>query len=34
MVDRVVFVIVGRVVGEVVFRADESIGKGGFAVPT
>jgi len=33
VVDRVVLVVVIRVVGEVVFWADESIVEGGFAVP-
>jgi len=34
VVDRVVLVIVIRVVREVEFRADESVVDGGFAVPT
>jgi len=34
VVDRVVLVVVGRVIGEVVFKADESIMERGFAVPT
>jgi len=34
MVDRVVLVVVIRIVGEVVFRAGESIVEGGFAIPT
>jgi len=32
--NRVVLVVVIRVVREVVFKADESVVEGGFAVPT
>jgi len=34
VLDRVVLVVVVKVIGEVVFRADKSIMEGGFAVPT
>jgi len=34
MVDRVVLVVVIRIVREVVFRAGESIVEGGSAIPT
>jgi len=34
VVDRVVLVVVVRVVGEVVLRADEGVVERGFAVPT
>jgi len=34
VVDRVVLIVVIRVVGKVVFRTDAGVVKGGFAIPT